>query len=91
MAVIEGNGGERVSYTTKELLERIDSKIDQLSSKLDLKADLTDVKDLLRRVEELEKSDRSTSAVSEFKRFAYGWIPLVINVGLVAYALITHK
>jgi hypothetical protein len=45
----------RVSYGVKELLGRIDNRLESIDSKLDSKADLRDVIDLKDRLTKIEK------------------------------------
>jgi hypothetical protein len=52
--VTEGNGGERVSYTTKELLERLDKKLDSIVEELHRKADKVALDALSLRLRSLE-------------------------------------
>jgi hypothetical protein len=69
--VIEGT----VNYSVKELLARVDLKIDLLGDKLDSKADQKDVTALVVRVEKLESSSI---------RLSGAWATLGITASVLA-------
>lgn len=53
----------RVSYGVKELLGRIDTRLESIDSKLDSKADIRDVIDLRERLTKIEKRWEERMAV----------------------------
>lgn len=53
----------RVSYGVKELLSRIDSRLESIDGKLDTKADIRDVTQLRERVDTMERRWDSQLAV----------------------------
>jgi hypothetical protein len=63
-----GNGAG-VSYSVKELLAKIEGKLDGVIITIGQKADRHDVEQLDRRVSDLETSDRSDQAVRDFFRW----------------------
>ena len=56
--------GDGITYTTKELLERVDKKLDALDEKLDRKADAATVVALESRLLVLERQAASQDAVN---------------------------
>lgn len=50
----EGNGTS-IRYTTKELLQQVNDKLDSIDAKLDAKADKVVVEQLIKRVDELDR------------------------------------
>lgn len=67
-----------VTFTVKELLGRIDVKIDHLVEKLDTKADQHEFAALEEVVAQLKQDAASRSSVDAYKRWLY-----VFAVGLV--------
>lgn len=65
---MEGSGA--VSYTVKELLDRIDRKVDNIDTKLDLKADRDRVHDVSNRLATLELARAASEPLYEQFRLA---------------------
>jgi hypothetical protein len=74
----EGNGSS-VTFTVKELLARVDGKIDSLLIAVAQKADKHDLERLVERVVKLEAEDRARSELSTFQR----WLIGTVVVGLI--------
>lgn len=53
----------RVSYGVKELLSRIDIRLESIDTKLDAKADIRDVDDLKSRMDAMERREEQRVAV----------------------------
>ena len=72
-----GNGGEsqdsRISYTIRELLQRMDGKLDGVISRLDAKAERSEVELLRTRVAEIQTArqaerDYGTALLAEYRK-----------------------
>lgn len=63
----EGNGGERISYSTKELLQEIKGMVSVLSTKIDqtTAASAQEVRDVRHRVNNIETQVKLQKVVTE--------------------------
>lgn len=86
-----------VSYTVKELLSEIRSKLDHLTGALDAKADRSDVAAVHQRIDHLdqrldsvereqEHQSRSKTETTEARRFK---VPLQLSIFMAVLALMT--
>lgn len=79
----------RVTYTAKELLGRIDNRLESIDSKLDSKADIRDVTELRERMNKVEQQlaidrDRVTQRTTTFsKREKFAGLLIAGCVGLL--------
>lgn len=96
MADDESNTNGRITYTTKEVVTRIEAKLDTLTLQLEQKASHADLEILAGRVGVLERAEtqRQTKAeifaqtrqsVTEWKRWA---IPTVLTAAFTTVVLV---
>jgi hypothetical protein len=61
------NGSGKVTYTVKELIEKVDHKLDVIVEQIATKADVGEVAKLIVRVEKLEDDSASAAALEEYR------------------------
>jgi hypothetical protein len=66
-APVEDTGNGRISYTVKELLAKLDAKMDLFAVGLEAKANIEEHRRLVDRVEKLEKASASESSVETYR------------------------
>lgn len=85
----EGNGTS-IRFTTKELLQQVNEKLDKIDEKLDAKADKVVVDQLIRRVDDLDRSmvkrDELIEQRAELKR-----VGGIIDVNLPRFDDLRHQ
>ena len=85
----EGNGTS-IRFTTKELLQQVNEKLDKIDEKLDAKADKVVVDQVIRRVDDLERrgvrGDEIIEQRSEIKRLAG-----LVDVNLPRFQELQHQ
>lgn len=63
-----GNG--RISFTVKELLAKLDAKMDLFAAGLEAKANIEEHRRLTERVDRLEKQAESESSIEQYRKAA---------------------
>lgn len=78
----------RVSYGVKELLGRIDIRLESIDNKLDAKADLRDVVDLKSRIEAMERRESARIAVQNNQKEVFSRREKMIGLFIAALAIV---
>lgn len=81
----ETTNGTSVRYSVKELLAKIDSKLDVLADEITKRATRTEMEYLARRVEALENAQAGSSALTTFVRWV---VPVALTVIALALTII---
>lgn len=79
-----------VTYTVKELLARLDNKIDGLIEMLATKAEQAELNSLTQRVSHLETEQAEILAIAVYKRWLIGLSVSVLGVGVALVALLVR-
>ncbi len=90
--------GPDVGYTLKEVIEKLDRKIDAIFTVLSLKADRQDVAALDHRVDSLERrveneqaARNATRNVVRERQEHWRWlVPLLVSVAAITISVLTH-
>lgn len=77
-----------VTYTVKELLARLDAKIDGLIEMLATKAEQAELNSLSSRVAHLETEQAEILAIAVYKRWLIGLSVSVLGVGVALIAFL---
>jgi len=79
-----------VTFTVKELLARLDAKIDGIVDMLERKAEKAEVELLSQRVSILERDSAEVLAIGKYKRWLVGLSATVAGVVIALLALVLH-
>ncbi len=88
----EQEDNQRVSFTVKELLGQINSKLDTMAIAIAAKADHAEMQRLAARVETLERAGIAQKSITRYKRWLLGsGIALVAAIATLAALAVKLK